>query len=458
MNSSAKNVGVVCVTYRNPDKPSIVREFGLVALVEEMFAQDYKGQITLSVVDSSPEPHPYLKIVAQRFPEKLIYTHIPERNKAPSQKSDTLFVPSDSVLKQALALHIYKKLENNETIPQSILNILESDRFLDTDTHDYDILIGRKAMDALASSEEIKKSLDKHPLSNLENNDNVVFWEKRIAETLDIAGFVPFEDDYPIQTNIFTQIFGSRPSIGMKKNYGVQALVDSGLQPDIIVFSDDDDHHAPNYVSKSVNAIGDNDFTRMTRYTTHIFNANEQVKDYEWATFDLRISKDSNSYWRLDPSQSQETMHNLHPEGYVYDGQVGKKFSRLVTMAWPILSHEGALHSYSFNAWKRSVDSFGGCIPVSFCEDIIYYRRNKDAFGSEFRDVHTPTQKGDESFIRIADGGNASVIEWMEKRDESTLKDWEKSAVQPLYDALTMSREEQLKYMVSRAKQLKFVA
>ena len=447
----AKKIGVVCVTYRNPEKPSIVREFGLVSLVEEMFSQDYKGDITLSVVDSSPQAHPYLTIVAQKYPEKLIYTHIPNRQLAPEQSCDEKFIPSNRTLKESLALQYYQLKEEGTPIPEALTNLILINDFNDADQNDYDILIGRTESSSYASVEAQKRTEDKYPIADIKNDESL-FWKARVQEMMDIAGFVPFEDDYPIQTNIFSQIFNSRPTIGMKKNYGIQALTDSVGAPDVIVFSDDDDHHAPNYISKTVTALGNADFTRMTRYITHIFNASTENKDHAWGVFDLRVKKDANNFWRLDPQQNNETMHNLFPDGKIHDSKVGKKFSRLVTMAWPILSHEGALHTYSYSAWKKGVKEFGGCAPVSFAEDIILYRKFKDTFGKEFLDVHTPINDGDESFIRIADGGNASVIEWMEQN--KNVPAWAQKCTNDIYELKDMKPDALHKNLTKRAQKL----
>jgi hypothetical protein len=426
--NQSKSVGVVCVTYRNPEKPSTVREFGLVALVEQMFTQNYDGNITLSIVDSSPTPHPFLDKVSQSHPDKLIYTHIPDRSAAPKQSTGFDFIPDNKIISAAMVALIKERYEDGKQIPQAMVNIAKSSDFSSVDEQDYDALIGRIPNTSFASENDIESLIndDNHDLTSL----NTQFWAKRIQETMDIAGFVPFEDDYPIQTNIFSQIFGTRPAIGMKKNYGIQALVDKGFSPEAIVFSDDDDHHAPDYVAKSIAALGNNDFTRMTRYITHIFNAKDNTKDHEWGIFDLRIEKDSNGYWRLDQTQNQETLHRINPEnGELYTLPMGKKFSRLVTMAWPILSHEGALHTYSIDAWKKSVDAFGGCAPVSFCEDIIYYRRNKDFFGNNFKDTHTPTDKGNETFIRVYDGTNSSVPEITEAMLAHNTPAWAQKSV-----------------------------
>ena len=118
-----------------------------------------------------------------------------------------------------------------------------------------------------------------------------------------------------------------------------------------------------------------------------------------------------------------------------YQIAIGEKFSRPVTMAWPIISHEGRLHTISFDAWKKSVEAFGGAVPVSFCEDIIYYRKLRDALGADFQDSHTPVLPGEESFICISDGANASVIETMEDLNMEDLPSWAGKALELLYEA-----------------------
>lgn len=449
-----KSVGVVCATYRDPQKPSIVREFGIVSLVEQMFSQDYKGDITLSIVDSSPTAHPYLEIISKRFPQKIIYNHIPNRDTAIKQKTKFDFVPDNQTIKNALILMALQMGSENQPVPKAIIEIASSEDLSSIESSKFDILIGREKTDDYLSQNDIDELKNKYSQKQIERDVNTVFWASRLKETKDIAGFVPFEEDYPIQANLFSQIFGARPTIGMKKNFGIQALVDKGFSPEAIVFSDDDDHHSPNYVAKSVAALGSNDFTRMTRYITHIFNASEDNKKHAWAKYDLQVRKDSNGYWRLDPRQQDQTKYNLHPDGHVYETKIGGKYSRLVTMAWPILGHEGALHTYSMDLWKRSVDSFGGCIPVSFGEDMIYYARLRGSFGKDFKSVHTPIVDGEEDFVRIADGGNASVIEWSELISQQAIPDWAANAVKPLYDALGKTDVERQEILKDRAQKL----
>ena len=430
-----KNVGVVCVTYRDAKNPSLVREFGLVALVEQMFSQEYDGKITLSIVDSSENPHSYLQKMSEQHPDKLIYNHIPERNNAPKQACQNSFIPNDDIIRKAIYLNILRLHAQNRQIPTAMYQITQCHPLSSASPKFFDILIGRENTTSFLSSDTITQIQSEQTIEALENDSDVIFWASRLNEMQDMSGFIPFEADYPIQTNIFSQIFASRPTIGMKKNYGIQALVDAGFKSDVIAFSDDDDHHSPNYIAKSVQALGQNDFTRMTRYLTHMFNAPADIKEWEWGAFNLPVHKDSNGYWRLDAQHAEMPLYRRHPEGHMYEQTLGGKFSRLVTMAWPILSHEGALHTYSFDIWNKSINAIGGCAPVSFCEDMIFYRRLKDHFGAEFKDVLTPIENGEEEFIRLSDGMNASVAEVTEKLPFDKIPEWARESITKLYNS-----------------------
>lgn len=425
---SNKRVGVVCATYRSPEKNSLVREYGTIALVEQMFKQDYDGEIFLALVDSSPTPHPFFEQIEEKFKDRLVYVHVPSRNGLDAQMQAEFpkassFIPSDDVLKAAVSQDIEARLSRGASVHPAELKLAQG--YFNLTLQEWDEVIGKRAPSLSALSVAFNGAATASVPSN-----RVEFWQKRVAEMRAFAKFVPFDKDYPIQTNIFSQIFGDRPSIGMKKNVGVQALAERFGNIDTIVFSDDDDHHAPDYVRRSVEALDDGHFTRMTRYITHKF----APSDPQWGVFDLQIEKDENNYWVLPADQEDRDMKCYGPQG-PYLLKVGEKFSRPVTMAWPIISHEGRLHTISFNAWEKAVEKFGGAVPVSFCEDIIYYRKLRDALGGDFKDSKTIVQPGQESFLCISDGANASVIETMEDIDAAELPEWATQAVDLLYKA-----------------------
>ncbi|MFA5592784.1 MAG: hypothetical protein WC989_05680 [Micavibrio sp.] len=429
-----KKVGVVCATYRNPEHDSLVREYGTISLVEQMLGQDFDGSIKVCIVDSSPTPHPFFDELGDNYSDHLLYIHLPSRDQLPEEFKQNFpkaarFVPDNATLQQAAQLDVAERIANRRPVLEGDLKLAQGDFGLSAD--EWNELVGKRNAGRTHIGEF--RAASGAALAP-EQQAHAAFWKERLREVRGMARFVPFEKDYPIQTNILSQVFGERPSIGMKKNVGVQVLAEKFGKLDAIIFSDDDDHHAPDYVRRNVEALENAEFARMTRYYTHLFGRKEEPNN--WGVFHLDIVKDDNDYWVLSAEQEEKDMYCLGPDG-VFTKQIGGKFSRPVTMAWPILSHEGALHSYSFEAWERSVEAFGGAVPVSFCEDIIYYRQMKDHFGKSFRDSLVEVPAGSEAFIRIADGRNASIIEWSETVDRNSMPAWTSHALRHLNAAVT---------------------
>ncbi len=433
-----KRVGVVCATYRDPGKDSLVRLYGVVSLLDQMRRQKGGHDIKLALVDDSPEPHPFYEEIAEAFADSVIYIHAPDRNSLSAilrheYPQSSIFVPTDEILQKASRLELAARLKNGETVFKPDYRLACGEFDLNKDEWDY--VIDRKPAPGSLVIGKLSSAFLENALSS-GDDENVAFWAKRIAQVRTFAKYLPFESDYPVQTNIFSQIFQVRPTIGMKKNVGVAAIADRFGEFDAIVFADDDDHHGPDYVARSIEALGEGHFTRMTRYLTYILH-NDETRQIP-GIFELKIKKDFNGYWDLPSLEEKRKMHCWHPEGYVYDHIIGKKFSRPVNIAWPILSHEGALHTYSFAAWKKAVSIFGGAVPVSFCEDLLFYRMMKDSFGCEFDDRITEIKPGEESFIRMADGRNESVIEWMETIRLEDFPQWGKEAMSILNAAKKM--------------------
>lgn len=60
---------------------------------------------------------------------------------------------------------------------------------------------------------------------------------------------------------------------------------------------------------------------------------------------------------------------------------------------------------------KKAVEEFGGCVPTSFCEDMLLHKfcaDRLDSFNVVQIENDTPL------FIRCSDGTNASEVEWTE--------------------------------------------
>jgi hypothetical protein len=431
-SQKGKSVGVVCSTYRKPGEEPLVRLYGVVSLFDQMMKQSYDGDIKIALVDDSAEPHPFYMAVAEKYKDRLVYVHIPSRDTAASEMhanypQASKFVPSNAVLATAYSLDLAERLAKGGRIIKAELKIAGGD--FNLSPSEWDQVVGKINADYVSDKEAAQLQMTL-PVSSA--NPLVNFWKARIGETRSFARFLPFEADYPIQTNLFSQMFLERPAIGMKKNVGVQALAEAFGKFDAVVFADDDDHHSPDYVRQSVAGLEDHDFARMMRYLTLRFN--KEASQQRWGEYDLPITPDNNGYWVLPPDVLNQAMICNHPDGTLFEKSIGSKFSRPVMMAWPTISHDGALHSYSFNAWERSVEKFGGAIPTSFCEDIIYYRMMQDRLDGGVKARVVPVDAP--SFIRIADGGNASVIEWMRTIETKDVPLWAQQALAPLNAAV----------------------
>ncbi len=146
-------------------------------------------------------------------------------------------------------------------------------------------------------------------------------------------------DDSPKPSPFFTQLkdpqvhykhISQRLSIGMKRNELVKMA--SG---EIIAHFDDDDHYAPNYLAFMLNALGERDFVKLSKW-----RALRELDNslWEWDATELPkycVSSNTTGYFpvdaekvaRQDPTFSIEKMmeKNLWGYGfsYVYRREVG---------------------------------------------------------------------------------------------------------------------------------------
>ncbi len=239
------------------------------------------------------------------------------------------------------------------------------------------------------------------------------YWQWQAAKTEGWARFVPIEDDFPRPVNLAEHIYQSRPTIGMKKNAGVLAIAESFGEPAQIVFTDDDDYHGPDYVADLVKGRGDAGFTRINRYLVNIDNpkiANEQV----WGLYDFPFPQDANgTYYVTDKMKSEPILTSeVLEDGSIRAVDPKSWFKRAMVLAWSPCSHEGAIHSYGYDMWKKGYEAFGASPPCSFGEDVIFYKMMKDHFGHEFQGVLTdvPLDPQKMNFLRTSDGTNATYL------------------------------------------------
>jgi len=239
------------------------------------------------------------------------------------------------------------------------------------------------------------------------------FWQWQAQKVEGWARFVPIEDDFPRPVNVGQQMFGVRPTIGMKKNAGVMAIAETFGEPAQIVFTDDDDYHGPSYVSDLVKGRGNAGFTRINRYLVNIDNpqiAGNQI----WGLYDFPFPQDANGTFYVSEQMKNEPIYTSEvlPDGSIRSVDPKEWFKRAMVLAWSPCSHEGAIHSYGYDMWKKGMKEFGGSPPCSFGEDVIMFKMMKDAFGKEFQGVLTDIPKDPlkMNFLRTSDGTNASYL------------------------------------------------
>ena len=435
-----KSVGVVCSTYRDPDKDTFIRNYGIYSLISQMLHQNYDGQVRIAIIDDSPESHVFANNISNELKNEVLYIHAPSRESLREKllklyPNSALFVPSNEVLQKAALCLVSEMDRKGNDIYEADLK-LASGNFKYLTDDEWDFVIGRKSSEAL-SAEEISNFLAGKIIAS---DAETKFWAARLRETRFFANFVPFEEDYPFQTNIYKQIFGDRPTIGMKKNVGNSILEEKFGAYEAIIYADDDDQHGPDYIRKYVEALDGKDFVRMTRYMTYLASG-KPVKSLT-GIFELKVQTDGQGYWYLPKTEQDRPMYLSMPDGSIEQKRIGSKFSRPVSVGWPIISHEGALHALSFDVWKKSVELCGGASPVSFCEDIIYYRRLRDCLGASFKDGLVPISQGEEEFIRIADGNNASIIEVTENIKPEDMPLWAQEVISDMQSWRKVSNYE----------------
>lgn len=348
---------MVCATYRNDEKPSPLRFFGILHLIEEAKSQSFAGSVNLAIVDSSPTPHPFFVSPKALLAEQgIAYIHIPNRQADLNWRKEfnqaSAFVPTDTMI-------------------QNDANWLQQAERM-------------KAWDYFLPFEEGFRQIYKGP---------------KLSE------FMSFD----------------RPTIGMKKNTGIMALTEKFGSADAIIFCDDDDRHHTDYVSEVTTLLEANDFVRPTNWISMVVG--ETREQDIWGRYDVPFTKDVNGNWQIPDTHINDIFDSSMKDGKggTYQRAVAEKFSRPLNLAFPPLSHDGALHSYSYNVWEKSVELFGGCAPTSFCEDLLFYRLCKDNLPS-FSPTALTTDR--DLFIRCADGSNASLIEWNKALSPEDRPEW----------------------------------
>lgn len=363
-----KNVAIICSTYRAPEKNNDVRDYGIMKLVEQSFAQDYEGgNVTLVIVDDSPEPHPFLEELAHKLGEKkFMYFHLPSRNNLP----------------QEIKLRF----------PQAC-SFVPDNGALDTPE-----------------------------------------WQAKLAKISAWENFLPFDYEFAktYNLNMVGQVRADRPTIGMKKNFACMAYIEAnGVEPEAFIFADDDDLRSPDYVSTIMEQIGEAGFARMTKTYSH--NYTDKQGGNTWGEIDFKPDNDINGNWFIPAEVMDSECFKISDDGTVVKRPVHDLYPRNLQLAWPILSHDGALHVYKGETWKAAAEKFGGFFPTSFSEDIITHRMMHN-MGVQTKRIDVDKPK----FIRVADGRNASDFYATRILKEDEIAPWAKQSIEGFYDFISL--------------------
>lgn len=229
--------------------------------------------------------------------------------------------------------------------------------------------------------------------------------------------FIPWDEGYPVSLSLKKQFLAKRPSIGMKRNMAIAALEETFGAADVICYADDDDFRSDDYFTTMGKLIKDNDYIRISKWLTCNFNVDYSHLDC--GVHDLYLHQDANGYWTPGILANKQLYNSQYEKSY--DLLVKNRYSKLKNIAFSPVSYEGAMHVYSMNLWKKTVDKFGGILPVSMAEDVLFFTQCKNFFGEEFRVKLIKNKKF--NFLRCAHN-NTSVIEWTETINLNQLPQW----------------------------------
>ncbi len=365
---TTNKMAVICCTYRNPEKPSLARLYGIMSLIDQIQNQSFKGDVKIVIVDDSPEPHPFIQGLANAMDDRLLYFHVPERNNLPLSVQQNF----------AKAAGFFPKDEDFKANP---------------------------------------------------------YWKNKIEEAQAWHDFLPFDDEFAktFRIDLPGQMLSPRPTLGMKRNFGCSAYVEAtGSLPDVFVHVDDDDHRSPDYLQIVWDGIQGYNFARVAKTFCH--NVSPDPMHRVWGEIDFDPQIDINNNWIIPADIRQGKAYKYH-EGRFIERPVTDLYPRNLLLSWPLISHDGCLHNYSGETWKKAVQEFGGIYPSTFSDDILTYRNISRLKGFKAAKIAV----AEAPFIRCSDGRNASDFYATKIMDGKDVPSWCNDALAPLYRATDLS-------------------
>lgn len=228
--------------------------------------------------------------------------------------------------------------------------------------------------------------------------------------------FIPWDEGYPLKSSLRCQFLADRPSIGMKRNMAIAALEEKFGPADIVCYADDDDFRSENYFEYMSTMIKNYDFARISKWLTCYFQP--KSRKTICGIHNLILRRDYNGYFSIGTKDK-----NLHSSRSIngLTSTVDERFSKLIRLAFSPLSYEGAMHTYTMDLWKHSVEEFGGIPPISIAEDVLFFKQCEMYFGKEFCSLLIKNKEY--NFIRGAHD-NTSMVEWTHTVEKFKLPLW----------------------------------
>lgn len=166
------------------------------------------------------------------------------------------------------------------------------------------------------------------------------------------------------------------PTIGMKRNILCALPFTGGKKPDIFVAFDDDDWRGPDYVRNCVQHLqGSNGWTKLVNYQLAIVGGRDS--HISWAEKQLEPSGvyDEDGLPRGLKTSNSNAMMFVAASGF----SRADPESAFNPQRWHPLSTDGAVHAFRRDAWERTVELFGGYLPISYNEDVLLFEAFRHA-------------------------------------------------------------------------------
>ena len=234
--------------------------------------------------------------------------------------------------------------------------------------------------------------------------------------------FIPWDDWYPRKATLLDHFLAERPSIGMKRNMALAALEEVFGPADVVCYADDDDFRSGGYFEQMAQELKDKSFIRIAKWLTCCFD--EKGKEPLLGINDIGFYQKANGFWVPNLNKAQELYNSRQIDGIT--NLIKDRYSKLITMALPPISYDGAIHVFKMDLWRKSKEAFFGVLPVSLAEDIIFYMSLERYFGKAFKPAVFENKEF--NFIRTAHM-NTSLVEWTKKVEFESIPNWARNKI-----------------------------